>query len=191
MKSVFLLSLAFLLQGCISSKFVSSSLIDKQLKLEGEIVYIYNTLDIRTEEFSQEMLVFLNQQIVSRFKEKNVSTNVFNFKESKVGTTYMVAGSGTIPIDQFTSQYKSQEVDNNVNFRLLVIPSQMTVSGPWRFFTISWILVDVDTGLVVWKGVSKGEHLVQFTINEMAEKRASQIVDGLFAELEKAKLFYE
>lgn len=189
MKKIVLIALVFLIQGCISSKFVSSKLLDEDLSLSGKTIKAYNTLDIRTEEFGEKMLASLNQQIISIFENKKIITTVLNFKDSKVGSRYMVSGSGTVPIEDFVDQYESQESEEGVNYRLLVIPSQMTVSGAWRFFNITWILEDVKTGLPVWKGISRGEHLVQFHINEMPEKRASLIVESLFSELEKSNVF--
>lgn len=188
MRFILLIASVVFLQACVSSKFVSSKVLEQELNLKGKSVVTYNTLDIRTSELGEAMLESLNSQLQQRFSQKNVKADVLNFKSSKIGTSYMVAGSGIVPMEEFVAQYKEKEAEDNVDYRLLILPSQMTVSGAWRFFDITWILVDVRTERTVWQGVSKGEHLVQWSINEMPEKRAALIVDSLFAELEKAKV---
>lgn len=65
----------------------------------------------------------------------------------------------------------------------------MTISGAWRFFDVTWILEEASSDSTVWRGVSQGEHLVSWNIDEMYEARASQIVESLFAELERSNMF--
>ncbi|WP_126777489.1 hypothetical protein [Aliidiomarina sanyensis] len=168
---------------------MASELIQEDLKLTGTNIVAYNMLDIRAGELSHQMLGSLNRQLISEFEKRNVDAVVREFRRSDAGTAYVVSGSGRIPLREFVTQYAQNEQDTSVKYRLLIIPSHMTISGAWRFFDVTWILEEVSSDSTVWRGVSQGEHLVSWNIDEMYEARASQIVESLFAELERSNMF--
>lgn len=189
MKKLAPICLMFALSACVSNKFVASNKIDNNLNLKNSTIHAYSMLDIRESEFGEKMLSSLNANISEKFKSRGIESTVNVFKESKTAQLFSISNSGVLPVEEFVKEKTNEENISNVKYRLIILPSQMTVSGSWRFFKITWILQDAKTSKMVWKGISQGEHLVQFSVNESPDSRAEIISKSLFAQLDAANVF--
>ena len=177
-----------LIQSCASNKFVKTKMYEDGVSLVGKSVYVYSMLDIRDSEFGENMLNAFDTQLVDGLYTKGVKAKVLRFTDSVAGMSFTMSNSAELPLESLVTKNKDDENAFEAGYRLLIIPSQMTLQGAWKFYDLSWILVDVKTNKVVWRAVSEGQHLTGMYNDENPDGRATTMLKGLFLQLQHNKL---
>jgi hypothetical protein len=142
------------------------------------------------------MLMEFNRQLPAALEKRGVKSKVLPFKASELGRSFSMTeytsganGSGiNIPIKRTISLNAPDEKLLGAEYRLIVFPSQMTISGVWQFYDVRWDLVEVKTGRIFWTTTSHGKHLVGWKNDEQPEARAKTIVTSVLAEFGKSNL---
>lgn len=186
-KVVFFLIIA-LLQGCASNKFVQTKVYQDGISLNGKSVYVYSFMDIRDSEFGTKMLQSLDNQLISGFENEGVKAKVLDFLDSEAAISFSMSNSGELPLDAFVLKNQKDENSFGANFRLIIIPSQMTLQGAWKYYDVRWSLIDAKTNKIVWRAMSEGSHLTGMYNDENPDGRAQTILKELFLQLKKDKL---
>jgi hypothetical protein len=185
-KVVFVLVVA-LIQGCASNKFVQTKIYQDGISLKGKSMYVYSFMDIRDSEFGANMLKSLNKQLISGFEVEGTKVDVLDFSDSEAAMSYSMSNSGQLPVEAFISKNQDAEQFFNADYRLLIVPSQMTLQGAWKHYDVRWNLIDAKTNKIVWRAISEGSHLTGMHNDENPDGRAKTILKGLFLQLKKDK----
>lgn len=159
------------------------------LSIRGSKVYAYSFLDLRDAELGADMLSQIDAQLTQSLASANVAMKVLRFKDSEPGRSFATTSGGmSVPVRQTIDSNLSEEKAQGTDYRLVVFPSKITLSGAWKFYDIRWDLIDVRTGRAVWSSASQGKHLTMWKNDEDPEARAKVIVDGVVAEFKKSGL---
>jgi len=153
----------------------------------GSFVYIYSFLDVRQEEFSPKVLQQLDDDLKARFSVAQVRVKSLSFRNSSTGQFYSTentgSGSTLIPVERTIKENEADEHSEGANFRLIIFPSNFTVSGAWRFYDIRCLLIDVTDNRTRWTYIYHGSHLVIWKESENAAARSKKILDAMFADM--------
>lgn len=184
-----IVALAAILVGCATNEFKTISSTTNGPSIRGSKVYAYSFLDLRDSELGSTMLSQIDSQLAQSLASASVSLKVLRFKDSDIGRSYATTNGGmSIPVRQTIESNLSDEKAYGTEYRLVVFPSKITLSGAWKFYDIRWDLIDVKTGNRVWGSSSQGKHLTMWKNDEDPEGRAKVIVDGVIAEFKKSGL---
>ncbi len=182
-------ALALALGGCASNSFAPSARADAGASLRGKKVFIYSFLDLRDAEFGPTMLAEIDAQLTAALGKSGAAARVLRFKDSDVGRSFAATSGGmTVPIGQTILSNGTEERGFGTDYRLVIFPSKMTLSGAWKYYDIRWEVFDAASGRRVWLGTSQGRHLTMWKNDEDPAARAKTIVDGAVAELGKSGL---
>lgn len=159
--------------------------------LRGNLVYIYSFLDIREDGYTGKVLDQLDADLLARLGTLTASGKVLRFKDSKLNRIDEFTASGSlngsesrsIPVMQTIESNIQDEIASNARYRLIIFPSNYTVSGAWRHYEIRFVLMDTITNSRVMNYDYSGRHMVLFKESENATARSKKIIDALFAQL--------
>jgi len=183
MYKVVLVLLFVLIQGCASNKFTKTEIYQDGVSLKGQSILVYSFLDIRKKEFGTKMLKSLNNQLISGFQAENINAEVIDFLDSEAALSFSISNSGQLPVEAFVNKNMENENAFGSHFRLIIIPSQMTIQGANKHYEIRWNLVDSNTNTVVWKAFSEGSHSTWAHTDENPEGRAKAMLKYFFLNL--------
>jgi hypothetical protein len=185
----FLIALTSLVSACATNQFSSTAPLGEDVSLKNSRLYVYSFLDLRDAELGANMLAEIDAQLIREFAKAGVTVKVLRFKNSEVGRYYATTNGGmSVPIGQTISSNSQEEQSLGAEYRLVIFPSKMTLSGAWRFYDVRWELMDVKTNKRLWTTTSQGKHLNMWKNDEDPQARANTIVNGIMAELQKSKL---
>lgn len=180
---------AAVLAGCATNEFRTITPTTNGLSIRGAKVYAYSFLDLRDAELGSSMLAQVDAQLTQSLADANVSVKVLRFKDSEPGRSFATTSGGmSVPVRQTVESNLPEEKAQGTDYRLIVFPSKITISGAWKFYDIRWDLIDAKTGRAVWSSASQGKHLTMWNNDEDPEKRAKVIVDGVVSEFKKSGL---
>lgn len=189
LKILYVMALAIFTAGCATTEFVTSTLPAGELSIRQAKVYAYSFLDLRDVDLGPRMPAQVNSQLVKALGNENVSLQAIQFKNTDVGRSFSTINRGmTVPVRQTIESNATAEDSFGADYRLVIFPSSIVLSGAWKFYDIRWELTDIETGNRVWSSVSKGKHLTFWKNDEDPEGRAKVIVDGAVSELKRAGL---
>lgn len=175
-----------ILMGCVTNEFKSTTTAADGISLRGSKVYVYSFLDLRDSDLGETMVNQINMQLTRELSNSGVSMKVLNFKDSEPGRSFATTNTGlSVPVRQTIESNISEEKAQGTDYRLLIFPSKMHLSGAWKFYDIRWELIDARTERPVWSSTSKGKHLTMWKNDEDPEGRAKIIVDGVVSEFKK------
>lgn len=181
--------LAAAVVGCASNQFKTVAPAAEGLSLRNTKVYAYSFLDLRDAELGPSMLTAIDRQLTQALAKSGVTLAVLRFKDSEVGHTFSATNGGmAVPVRQTIESSAKEEQALGADYRLIVFPSKMTLSGAWKFYDIRWELIDIKTGKRVWSSISQGKHLTMWKNDEDPESRAKTIVVGAVEEMKKGGL---
>ena len=100
-----------------------------------------------------------------------------------------VVQSVNVPIEDFIASNAEDEKAKGVQYRLNIHPTDFTISGAWRYYTILWELMDVKTGKAVWSFEYTGRHMAMWSNSENSDARSTKIILGAFQELRGKNIF--
>lgn len=188
-RSILFAAFFFILTGCATNEFAPSKTYAEGLSLKDSRLYIYSFLDIRDVEFGPTMLAEFDKQFTQELQTAGTSAKVLRFKSSGPGRYFSFTNSGVqIPVRDVITQNANDEKAMGAQYRLIIFPSKMTLSGAWKFYDVRWEIVDIRTDKVVWATTSRGKHLNAWRNDEDPGPRAKTIVNGIVEEMRKSKL---
>lgn len=188
-KRLAVVGLLVLISACATNQFSQTKSLVDGLSLKGSKLYVYSFLDIRDQQFGPNLLTQFDTQFVRELANSNVTAKVLRFKESETGRYSTISNSQmTVPILETIKSNMENERSLGANFRLILFPSAMTLSGAWTLYDIRWDLVDTRTGKLVWTTMSHGKHINAWKHDEEPEARAKTIVDGIITEFKNGQL---
>ena len=188
-RRVILLGLSAAIAGCATNQFTTVAPATEGLSIRNTKVFAYSFLDLRDAELGPSMLTAIDKQLTQALAKSGVTLAVLRFKDSDVGHSFSATSGGmAVPVRQTIDSNAKGEQALGADYRLIVFPSKMTLSGAWKFYDIRWELIDVKTGKRVWSSVSQGKHLTMWKNDEDPEGRAKTIVDGAVGEMKKGGL---
>jgi hypothetical protein len=177
------------LTSCASNQFSKTQTRVEGSSLRNSSVYVYSFLDIRDSEFGPQMLAAFDRQLVAALAASQVKASVLRFKESDTGRYYSASNASMqIPVRETIVSNVPKEREASADYRLVIFPSKMTLSGAWKFYDVRWDVISVKNGQTVWTTSSQGKHLNAWKNDEDPEARAKTIVDGIVAEMRKSNL---
>ncbi|MEP6875213.1 MAG: hypothetical protein ABI887_12685 [Burkholderiales bacterium] len=177
------------LTGCATNQFSQTQTRVEGSSLRNTSVYVYSFLDIRDVEFGPQMLGAFDRQFIKALAGSQVKASVLHFKDSDPGKYYSATNASMqIPVRETIVSNVPNERQAGADYRLVIFPSKMTLSGAWKFYDVRWDLVNVKNGQTVWTTSSQGKHLNAWKNDEDPEARAKTIVDGIVAEMRKSSL---
>lgn len=161
--------------------------------LTGASIYAYSFLDVREDVYTPKVLDQIKTDLAERFGLIGAKLTSLAFKDTEVARRYSSAvrpglNSTYVPVELVMLRNRGQEREAGAKYRLLIFPSNYTVSGSWRFYEIRWELIEVRSGRRVWGYTYSGKHLVLWRSSENSKARSKKIVDALFAQLVKDRL---
>lgn len=175
-----LLLIATLLSACASNSFKYANPAPAGVSLKNSKVYAYSFLDIRDSDLGADMVKEIGTQLVLAMKKEGVTLEFLPFKESVVGHAFSSSGgSMTIPLRQTIANNRQKETAFAPQYRLVIFPSQMRVSGAWKFYDIRWDLSRASDGELLWQNTSQGKHMTLWTNDESPESRAKEYVETI------------
>lgn len=182
MRNLFVaLAAAVVLSACATANFSTPK--GSGPVITGSQVYVYSFLDLRNDDLGARMVAQLNEQLRSRLSEHGVETQLVTFRETPQGRYTSVTGSVSVPVREIVEENGQNEEDFGADYRLLIMPTQMTIYDAAQNYQIIWDLVDANTGEVVWSSTMRGNRTVWYSANEDAEGRAATIVDGVISQM--------
>lgn len=188
-RRLFLLALPGLLGACASNQFTASAPAANGITLAKSRLYVYSFMDVRDSEFGPMMLAEIDRQLVAELAKASVTARVLRFKDSEAGKYYSTTNSGmSVPTGQTISGNLANEKSLATNYRLVIFPSDMKITGAWMHYQVRWELFDAATNKRVWVATSHGKHMNFAKNDEDPQARAKGIVDGFVGELRKSRL---
>src|SRR6266850_1001568 len=176
---VLVVASVLVLSACATNEFSQTRTLVSGLSLKNSKLIAYSFLDVRDAEFGPSMLDELDKQLAQELLKSGITLSILRFKDSDPGRNYSFTGSGMqIPVRETIVRNLANERTMRAEYRLIIFPSKMTLSGAWKFYDLRWELVDVSTGRVIWSTTSHGKHLTAWRSEELPEARAKTIVDG-------------
>jgi hypothetical protein len=175
--------------ACATANFQTNTKIETSARLPGAGVFIYSFLDLRDQDFGAAMVQQVNAQLVAQLNARGVTTDIVTFRESSRGRATSVTGTVSIPVDNIIRDNLAREQVLGADYRLIIVPSDITIYGSNHSYRLIWDLIDVRTGEIVWSANMNGNRTVWWNQNEDAEGRAETFVSGLIAEMTSSGLF--
>jgi hypothetical protein len=165
---------------------ISTAPIAEGTSLKGAKLFSYSFLDVRDTEFGPSMLSEIDKQLAAELGKSNIVMKTLRFKDSEPAKFFVSTNAGmTVPVKQVLDSNAPEEVKFGADYRLVIFPSKMTLSGAWKFYDIRWDVFDVKTGKRVWGSISQGKHLTMWKADEDPQGRAKTIIDAVVGEMRK------
>jgi len=186
---------AMTLAGCASTSFERTKAIQAGTEIQGSSVVVYSFLDVRKEQFGEQMLVMMNNQLVEQFKQRGVNARVIVYKQAeadaKPDALYLGVNRSMVrvPIQEYLAAQRPDEQKNGDKYRLMIFPSMITTTGAAIDSEINWMLSDIATDKPVWTTKQSMSRTVWWHSEEAPESRSKQFVDGVMGEMTKTGLF--
>jgi hypothetical protein len=184
-----LLACLAIVSACATNQFSGTKSLAEGVTLKNSRLYVYSFLDIRDTQFGPNLLTEFDAQLTRELSSAAVTAKVLRFKESETGRYATISNSQmTVPIKDTIKNNAENERALGADFRLIIFPSQMTLSGAWTIYDVRWDLYETKTGKLVWATTSHGKHMNAWKRDEEPQSRAKTIVDGIMAELKNSNL---
>jgi hypothetical protein len=188
-KRAFLIVCTLALAACATNQFSKTQAPVAGITLKNPKIFIYSFLDIRDAEFGPNMLKEFDTQLVNTLKQADATAKVLRFKDSEPGKYFAITSGGVqVPIRETIERNLENERSMGAEYRLIIFPSKITLSGAWRIYDVKWDLFSVKTGTIVWSTTSQGKHMNAWKNDEEPTARAKTIVDGIIGEMIGSKL---
>jgi hypothetical protein len=189
-RRVLLIACSLSLAACAANQFSKTQSLVNGVSLKGSRVFVYSFLDIRDNEFGLNMLTEVDKQLTQALQKSDVTARVLRFRDSETGKYFPLLTNGgvSIPIRQTFASNATAEQELGADYRLVIFPKKMTLSGAWKFYEISWELISTKSGERVWMTTSQGKHINAWKNDEDPVERAKTIVDGIVVEMRKSQL---
>jgi hypothetical protein len=165
--------------------------------LRGKSVYIYNFLDIRKDQYSEKVLSEIEEQLNSCFDMRKIRGTVIrsqttpyytrNEADWEAGITAPVI-SNLIPVKKIIYSNLRKESEASPQYRLIIFPSDFQIQGAWRWYSVKWVMFDVQSNRPVWEHIYNGKHLVLWKESENAEARGRKIIRDAMEKMKAASL---
>ncbi|MDX2277425.1 MAG: hypothetical protein NW206_18410 [Hyphomonadaceae bacterium] len=178
----------FVVSACATANYSTVSRPGAVVELSQSHVMVYSFLDVRERDFGRRMIEEFSRQVTGQLATRGVEATVVEFRDSLAGAATAVSGSTSLPLREIVAENRAREQELSVNYRLLILPSDMTIQGAWQYFDVNWLLIDVQTEEVVWRTTLEGSRLVNWSIDENWQGRATEMVAGALEELSKSGL---
>jgi hypothetical protein len=175
-------------------KAPSASITVKAQPLNHRFVYVYNFLDLRSDQFGVKVLDQIEEQLKNRLLSSSVQVKVMRSKASPYssrevpgeywGANYKAASTtNMIPVGEIVNSNASDEASVLAEYRLIVFPSEFSIEGFWNYYNIKWVVMEIPSGKTVWSFNYSGRHMTVFKTDENAVGRGKKIVDAAMADL--------
>ena len=177
------------LAACASNNFAPATRVADGVTLKGARLQIYSFLDVREVELGPHMLDELDKQVVAALAKEGTTAQVLRFRQTETGRYFTASNTGmSIPVRQTIVGNLADEQAFGADYRMVVFPSNLRLSGAWHFYDIEWEIRDARTGKVVWSTVSHGKHMNAVKNDEDPAERAGNFVRGFIEGLRASKL---
>lgn len=189
------LAVALAVSGCASTSFERTTALQSGTEISGSSVVVYSFLDVRKGMFGDQMLTMMNNQLVEQFKQRGVNARVVVYQQTEAEATPNALYLGvnrsmvTVPIKQYLTTQRPDEVKNGDKYRLMVFPSMVTTTGANIDSEINWTLAETAADKPVWMTKQSTSRTIWWNSEEAPETRSKQFVDGIMSEMTKSGLF--
>jgi len=188
-KQITLIVFLLAISACATNDFDSARTYRNGVSLKNSKLYIYSFMDLRDAELGKKMLVAMNNQLVDGFKKAGVAATVLNFKDSATGQYFSLSNKNVqVPVKDVILQNAANEVAAGANYRMIIFPSNMRLTGAVKFYDIKWEIYDAKSGQVVWTTISHGKNSTMWSTEENPDERAQIILEGFLNEIRANKL---
>ena len=188
-KHLTLVVLLFLISSCATNEFDAAKSYRNGLTLKNSKLYIYSFMDLRDGELGKKMLEAMNRQLVDNFKVAGVTATVLNFKDSSVGQYFSLANKNVqVPVRDVIVQNSANEMATGADYRMVIFPSNMRLTGAVKAYDIKWDIFDARSGRIVWSTTSHGKHSTVWKTDEDPDERAQIIIESFLNEMRANKL---
>jgi hypothetical protein len=166
--------------------------------LRGSSIFVYSFLDVRERQFGPKVLDQVDQQLIVRLRYSGIQAKILRFHDSNPGK-YFMASPGTssgsflygysrssvdhVPIGEVVYSNLAAEREAGARYRMLILPSDYQSVGAWQYYTIRWIIQDIDSFQTVWSYEYSGRHLMLWKPDENAAKRGKKFIDNALTAL--------
>lgn len=189
-----ILTIASMLSACATTSFQSRT--PDYTGTPVSAVYLYSFLDLREGNLGKNFLAEVKRQLAEAFAKDGVRTKQLWFNESPVRAQFSLAETGPnpsntstrVPVDEVIKASQGDEQLFGATHRLIAFPVSVMNANTGASFHIRWDLIDLRTNKVAWSTTSFSYHAKWFLGDENPEERAHTFVQGLMAELRKAKV---
>jgi hypothetical protein len=183
-------SACLVLSACATARFESAAQPGAVVPLiSGSQVYVYSFLDIRNADLGAPMVAAVHQQLVARLAEHGVEALVLTYGAATGKPVDLGTGTVRVPVERVVQGNSEVEAGFGADYRLIILPARMTLTGAGQNYRIDWTLVEVATGRAVWSTILRGGRTVWWNTSEDAEGRAAMFVNGAMAEMASAGMF--
>jgi hypothetical protein len=175
-----------LIASCATANYASKAPDQSAQSIAGAQLYIYSFLDARSGDLGERMVAQVNEQLTARLTERGVASRIVTYADT---TDKPAVGTIMVPVQEIIASRLEEEAEFGADFRLIVMPSDMMIYGANQNYEITWELIDVQTGEIVWTTTLSGSRTVWWNQNEASEGRARTVVDGLIEQMAASGLF--
>ncbi len=163
----------------------------------GGTIIVYNFLDIRSEQYTPKVMGKIEPKLLACLAQYGQTATLIRsqnlpFVQQHPEWNALYSGvvqSVNVPIEDFIASNAEDEKAKGVQYRLNIQPTDFTIDGAWRYYTILWELVDVKTSEIVWSFEYTGRHMAMWSNSENSDARSNKIILGAFQELRGKNIF--
>lgn len=191
---LFVIAIAFLVSACGTTFNSRGQVYDDQNQVTA--VYVYSFLDLREGALGRQFLAEVRRQLPDALLKEGIRTKQLWFNDSPLRTQFSLEDKGPnqantstrVPVDEVVMATREDERSFGATHRLIVFPASVMMSNTGSNFDIRWTLIDSQTDKISWSTASFSSHAKWFLGDENPTGRATEFVNGLVAELRKARV---
>jgi hypothetical protein len=166
----------------------------------NSFVYVYNFLDLRDEDFGEKVVAEVDRQIAESLAQHGIKAKAMRskgtpFAAKPVPGGYWSSGyagnsnTSYVPVGEIVGSNAADEQASGATHRLIIFPSNMTLSGAWKFYEVRWVLFDVSADVPAWEHVYSGKHLTLWKTDENSVARGAKLVGDATSAMQKSGIF--
>lgn len=189
MKIVLIFIIAFLTASCASPPDFKTGLQSRETSPINN-VYMYSFLDLRVDIIGRNTLDLFEKYISHEFKERGIATKLLSFNTANMGGSALLEdGNGVeVPIGKVIETNIDKEMAFSTDYRLIIFPSYVRTGTGIVSYQIRWDIVKTKSGERIWSANSWTSNTIWMSNDEIPEKKAKVLVNGLFSQLESEGL---
>jgi len=156
-----------------------------------ESVYVYSFLDVREAQLGREFMKQFERILAEQLRARGVNSKQLWYggvpdDSLQARPLASAPSSQRLPIAKVVADNAGAESAFNPSHRLLVTPAELSRAGSWIKALVRFDVVERASGKSLWTLRADTMHLHFATLDDGAEQRARQLVNGLIAEMQKA-----
>lgn len=189
MKIILVFIIVFLTSSCASPPEFKTGIQSRATSPINNI-YMYSFLDLRVDIIGRNTLNLFEKYISHEFKTRGIPTELLSFNTANMGDSALLEdGNGVeVPIGKVIKKNIGNEIAFSTDYRLIIFPSYVRTGTGIVSYQIRWDLVKAKTGERIWSANSWTSNTIWMSNDEVPERRAKVLIDGLFSQLEREGL---